>query len=61
MNLFTGEICDDGALNGTPGKCPLGCGNAATAFSCGDNIINDGSVTTVTTSGSLMYGPTYMS
>jgi len=59
--LFTWELCDDGALNGTPGHCALGCGNAAQAFTCGDSIINDGSVTTVTTSGDFTYGPTYMS
>ncbi|MFA7298481.1 MAG: hypothetical protein WC010_02435 [Candidatus Absconditabacterales bacterium] len=37
--LFTGELCDDGPLNGTPGYCALGCGVLAQTERCGDNIV----------------------
>lgn len=39
--LFSGEVCDDGPLNGTPGHCPLGCGTAATQERCGDKVIQE--------------------
>lgn len=38
FNTFTWELCDDGPLNGTPGKCPLGCRENAWIARCGDNI-----------------------
>lgn len=40
MNQFTGEICDDGELNGTAGHCNLTCdGMWWWAERCGDEII----------------------
>jgi hypothetical protein len=38
INQFTWELCDDGPLNGQPGKCPLGCGKLTGIARCGDNI-----------------------
>lgn len=39
MNVFTGETCDDGELNGTPGNCNLTCdGIWGWAERCGDEI-----------------------
>lgn len=60
-NQFTWEVCDDGALNGTPWHCDASCGNGTAAYFCGDSIVNDGSSTTEYTSGGITYGPTYMS
>lgn len=58
---FTGEICDDGELNGTQWYCNDTC-SGTWGFFCGDEIINDGSSTTVVLSGNgLYYGPTYYS
>lgn len=58
---FTGEVCDDGALNGTQSHCNATC-SGTWGFYCGDEIINDGSSETVILSGNgLYYGPTYYS
>lgn len=60
---FTGEVCDDGELNGQAGYCNETCtGTWAGGFFCGDEIINDGSSETVVLSwNGLYYGPTYLS
>jgi len=40
INQFSGEVCDDGPLNGTPGYCNVTCsGTWGWAERCGDNII----------------------
>jgi len=39
INQFTGELCDDWPLNGTPGKCPLGCWSASGIPRCWDNTL----------------------
>ena len=63
INEFTGEVCDDGELNGQAGYCNDTCTwTGAGGFFCGDEIINDGSSETVVLSwNGLYYGPTYMS
>ena len=38
-NTFTWEVCDDWALNWTPGHCPMWCGAPATNERCGDEIL----------------------
>lgn len=39
VSQFTGEVCDDGILNGTAGHCNATCSGTGWTERCGDNIV----------------------